>query len=194
MIIFIRRLLPFIMLAVVSILAKKKIFFNTRKKYFISLIVGYLVLSFPYEQLASYDSPESAFKYAYKGNIIEIVEQENSALIIYEDDAYSSVLLNKKGDKWKIPLWSNKGFSINLPDIKCHTRATLEDNSDNFYIDIRLYEEVKSISDNYNSHFKLYEKNDWITAYVAYVDNFNGDYVITINGIQYEIPAVEDER
>ncbi len=47
--------------------------------------------------------------------------------------------------------------------------------------------DVKSVTDNQNSRFEVFSKDGYWTHYVAYVVDYKGDYIISIDDDQYKI-------
>ena len=64
---------------------------------------------------------------------------------------------------------------------------TKERKSNNFYIMIAVGTDVKSVTDNQNSRFEVFSKDGYWTHYVAYVVDYKGDYIISIDDDQYKI-------
>lgn len=179
-----------ICLAIISIIyfknkeKKKRLF-----KLILGLIISVAILMIPFENLVlKFNTPERALNYlSANAKIIKTIEEENSALVIYTESGhiFAITIYNCDG-KWKAPF---------LPEDQILSRfgknskflITKERNSNNFYIMISVDGDTKVISDNQNSKFELFKKSDYSTHYVAYVSDYEGDYIINIDGEQYKI-------
>lgn len=179
-----------ICLAIISIIyfknkeKKKRLF-----KLILGLIISVAILMIPFENLVlKFNTPERALNYlSANAKIIKTIEEENSALVIYTESGhiFAITIYNCDG-KWKAPF---------LPEDQILSRfgknskflITKERNSNNFYIMISVDGDTKVISDNQNSKFELFKKSNYSTHYVAYVSDYEGDYIINIDGEQYKI-------
>lgn len=156
----------------------------------IGCIIGFLIiLIMPFENLfLKFDTPEQAFNYG--GNnwtIIDTIENEKSALIIYDENGSTfSTLVRKSGDKWKAAFLPEDQdlFSLGMEGTVLITR---ERNSNNFYIMIAVDPDIKSVTDNQNSNFELFSKTSMRNNYVAYVENCTDNYIIDIDGSKYQL-------
>lgn len=135
-----------------------------------------------------YDSPEEAFlNSGHKGTIEDMIDTENSTMVIFKNgSADQYLLLSKDNGKWKAPLnYSNYYNNVSYTNI---ITAYGEKNTNNYYIIILARYDVESITDNRNSDFIFYELGSYSDRYVAFVDNMDADYTITINDIDINIP------
>ncbi len=156
----------------------------------IGCIIGFLIiLIMPFENLfLKFDTPEQAFNYG--GNnwtIIDTIENEKSALIIYDENGSTfSTLVRKSGDKWKAAFLPEDQdlFSLGMEGTVLITR---ERNSNNFYIMIAVDPDIKSVTDNQNSNFELFSKTSMRNHYVTYVENCTDNYIIDIDGSKYQV-------
>ena len=155
----------------------------------LNVFLSLIVLITPVENLfLKFDTPEQAFNYAVSNRkIIKIVENKQSALVIYsEKGSTNATLISEHNGKWKANF---------LPDDQILSRSdnneiimiTKERKSNNFYIMIAVGTDVKSVTDNQNSRFEVFSKDGYWTHYVAYVVDYKGDYIISIDDDQYKI-------
>lgn len=158
-------------------------------KSVLCVILSLIIINFPFENLfLKFNSPEQAFRYtATHCKIIKIVEEKNTALVIYEDnDSEAAALINKCDGKWKAPFWHNNQILSRLETHEIYL-ITKEKNSSNFYITITVYADTKSVSDNMGSVFEEYSRNDYYVTYVAYVEGCNENYIINIDDKSHQI-------
>lgn len=153
------------------------------------IIVFLIIVIMPFENLfLKFNTPETAFKYTTNNcDIIKVVKSNQTALIIYlEKSSTYATIFSKSGGKWKAPFWPDKQSILRLENGEI-VLVTKEPKSNNFYIMITTSSDVKLVSDNQNSNFEIFLENDYWTHYVAYVSDYEGDYIININGEQYKI-------
>lgn len=158
-------------------------------KSVLCVILSLIIINFPFENLfLKFNSPEQAFRYtATHCKIIKIVEEKNTALVIYADnDSEAATLINKCDGKWKAPFWHNNQILSRLETHEIYL-ITKEKNSSNFYITITVYADTKSVSDNMGSVFEEYSRNDYYVTYVAYVEGCNENYIINIDDKSHQI-------
>lgn len=173
------------------------IFFKNRKekkkkkvlKIIPSIFLSFLIIIMPFENLfLKFQFPEQAFNYSVSNcNIIKIVQNKLSALVIYEENGYTTATLIKKSNgKWKAPFLPDDQIQLKLENNEI-ILITKERKSNNFYIMISIKYNTKTLSDNYDSSFELYFSNKIWNSFVAYVENYKSDYIINIDGNPYEI-------
>ncbi len=184
-----RFVLAFGMLAFGINLAKRKNVKLKVVKSVLCVILSLIIMIFPFENLfLKFSSPEQAFRYtATHCKIIKIVEEKNTALVIYADnDSETATLITKCDGKWKAPFWHNDQILSRLETHEIYL-ITKEKNSSNFYITITVDADTKTVSDNMGSVFENYSRNDYWTDYVAYVEGCNENYIINIDDKSYQI-------
>lgn len=184
----IRYLIEIILIGyLISVFRAKNLKFKNIK-IFVCIFTLFIIF-IPFENLfLKFDKPEKAFNYSVSNaKIIKIIEEDNSALVIYSKKGSTyAMLLYGNDNKWKPRI---------LPDSQILSRTenddiyvlTKEKNSNNFYFMITLDSDVKALTDNYNSSFEIYFSNQYFVSYVAYVENCTGEYVINIDGVKYQI-------
>lgn len=162
----------------------------------ISFVVAMIFcsLSFlaPIENLfITFSSPQNVFNYSVMGDINEVVEGRNSALILYtyKGSESNSIIPKVKGG-WKI------GTSLTYEEV---FSKTLQSDSEKVFM-ISVYrckhtndyyvlvsdifsKSIISISDNKNSMFQRNKSPiDSSTSYYSYIDNIGQNYELTIDG------------
>ena len=189
MIRLIRCLLAICFTIIVIAFLKRKNFKFKLLKAFISIIICLIIIIMPFENLfIKFSTPESAFKKTTNNcEIIKIIEKENTALVIYqENNSTYATLINKIGDKWKAQFWPDKQTLTRLENGEI-ILLTKERKSNNFYIMISVNYNTQIISDNKNSNFEAFSSNDKRTNYVTYIENCDGEYIINIDNYYYQI-------
>lgn len=105
------RVVLLLILLICAVMVIKKIKYKHKKMVLILISVLCITLvtvsgMFPLENLfINFKSPESVFKYAEIGAIYEIIEGNDSSLVIYSDSSgsYSHYIVPKTTDGYKIP-------------------------------------------------------------------------------------------
>ena len=179
------RYLILIVIAVLSFVVLRK---KTSKLRILKAVAGFTIavtLFMPFENLIlTFSSPQNAFSYTFDfGNIIEVIENKNSALVIYDDKgSTTSTLIIRSDDRWKAPFLPNDSTLGSLAYNSGIFMLTKERNDNNFYLMLTVNNGTKSISDNQNSIFKKYFEDGYYTKYVAYIENCDNNYVVDIDG------------
>lgn len=167
----------------------KKVESRNKKKILI-LILSMLIFIIPYEKMfLKFDTPEKAFYFTVNyAKIIKIVEQKQSALVIYEEkkDSTSAALIKNCNGKWKSSVIPAKQILSRLGFNQAFL-ITKERGSNCFYIMILVASETKLVSDNQNSNFELFKDNGIYKHYVAYINNCTDNYYVKIDNEQYKI-------
>ncbi|MDE5619565.1 MAG: hypothetical protein K2I80_03455 [Ruminococcus sp.] len=149
----------------------------------------------PFENLfIKFDSLQDTFRYSVNGTIIKTVERENTALVIYRNESeIKTVLIIRNGVKWKNPFMPVRQKLLyaeecmpNLYEVVTPVLITYEPKSNNAYILVSPPYDSE-ISDNMKSVFEKFSVSDMRTYFVAYVENFNENYILNINGTDYPI-------
>lgn len=201
MYLIIRIIIIVVLLILLNLLVKKVIDISNVRKYRIIMIVlfifiFYIICLIPFENMIiNFKSPNEAFKYMYGNkNIIQVIEDNNYAFIIYGEDGSSvsyTHLQNKDGG-WKIHNMLNfgnvifkniNGYQIDIYNIKNPNRKLIIIREGNL-------PEAKCdfiISDNKNSTFKnFYSKYKYVNYYTVFyytiIDSTNKNYQLNING------------
>lgn len=160
-----------------------------------AVIVALTLFIMPFENLfIKFDSPQDAFRYTVNGTIIRTVEHENTALIIYgNESAMKTALIVRDGVKWKNPFMPVRQKLLyaeecmpNLYEVVTPVLITYEPKSNNAYILVSPPYDSE-ISDNMKSVFEKFSVSDIRTHFVAYVENFDENYILNINRTDYQI-------
>ncbi len=110
----IRMLVVSIITVIVAILLVKKKP-QHRKRIIIYSCIAWMIIPtalylVPVENvLVGFNTPEEVFNYTIKGTIIDVVEGQDSAMIVYltEKKTYSAAFSRKENNKWKIVVSSS---------------------------------------------------------------------------------------
>lgn len=188
------------LLAVIIVLGATYVFRKNKSKLRIlktipAVIVSLILVIMPFENLfLEFSSPEDAFRYAVNGTIIKTVEQENTALVIYQDSGDTkATIINRDGEKWKSTFLPTKQKLVcpelydlsTLYEVVTNVLITYEGQSNNFYILVSPPYDAK-ISDNMGSVFETFSVS-MLTHFVAYVEDSDENYTININEKEYPI-------
>ena len=193
----VRIIITLILLLIVFMVYGKTIKKNGNKKIIavISLMIFFALLWIPFENyVMSFKSPTAVFKYQFfNKDIVKLVENENSAYIIYSNDGTSLSFesFEKKNGSWKL----ENIFSSNKIDFKTYNEYNLaniqtKNNSQNLIIvsEVNRTEQASNIkvSDNLNSKFNtfLYKYKDIdynTTFYYTIIDSQTKSYKLSIN-------------
>ncbi len=148
-----------------------------------------------------YESPQSAYENSGQdGTVFYTVDSENSTLLFaLEEDTVSMMLLQKSGEKWRIPMTQDKYSAAGT--IGAIT-AVGEKNSNNYYFVLSLFDvPAYAMLDNRGTSFDSYASNDvtyssiedtysYEVGYVAFVEDVDADYRLIINDNEVDIVAI----
>lgn len=142
----------------------------------------------------TFSSPESAYNYNNPGKATLIVDGEKSNFVVGA---------NGDTDIYAIVPKANRGYKIGMGLDTKRINQTISDgitiyvyqykNTDDYFITVMHTEGGSlNITDSHNSEFKYLEKSNstidkTFYTYYAYINNFNEQYSLTINGKQIEL-------
>ena len=155
---------------------------------------------YPLENLfLSFDTPQSLFKYAGQGEIVEIAEgRESTALITKKNDNnYSTFFINKKDNKYKIATFnaskivsSKQHEAINITIYKVR-------NTDDYFIRIwGISDDEIELSDTLNTEFIIHYENtanNKKTINALFSIPYFDDYSCFIDGEKITFSNINDE-
>lgn len=110
----------------------------------------------------SFDTPQSLFKYAGQGEIVEIVEgRESTALMTKKgDNNYSTFFINKKDDKYKIATFNTSIIVSSKQHESINITLYRVRNTDDYFIRIwGISDEEIELSDTLNTEFNIHYEN-----------------------------------
>ena len=172
---------------------KKRKPIQEKNRIIISGIIAFLVitvLSFiPIENLfVHFKTPESAYHYFQAGTPMHTVYGENSAMVIADDrDTENLSIISKadKSDSWKISLGYNTEMAAQAFDGGCSAVVYHHKPTGDNYIFVYVRDSQVSINDDLGTTFvEIPDENALIKEYVAYLSDFDSDYIVTVNGTQ----------
>lgn len=192
------RIIIFIILFVLCILLYKTKSRNINKNAII--IIGVInitlcTISFliPIENLfLKFESPEKVFKYQYNSKLIDVIEGENSGMILYhKDDTYSFTIIPKVENSWKLGTINDYKEIANKNVDGGIINVYKYNNHEDYYITIMFPitdKDNNNIYDNISSNFEKFSKDINNTdrktiIYYANIKNFSDEYIITVNNI-----------
>lgn len=173
--------------------SKKRQISQRKNRIKISAVVAIFlttVLFFiPFDNLFfNFKTPESAYRYSQVGTPEQTVYGENSAMIIADNfgtNNLSIILKDDKSDSWKISLGYdtvilaqalNNGNSATV----YHHKSTGDD-----YIFVYTSASQAFLNDEQGTEFiEISDKNAPAKEYVAFIADFDSEYVVTVNGIE----------
>ncbi len=159
----------------------------------------YIILTFmPVENLfLGFDTPEEAFHYNSNMDILMVDEYDDYALIVAEldDDDSQGIMfyiLNKKGEKWKINVYTaDRDYVFSESKVKskslCLTKLYIPNSNDCFIICDSTYladNNVEKVSDNRNTKFKYFDVpiDGVIDFYYGVIEDIDSDYECYVDG------------
>lgn len=164
------------------------------------VVIVFIVGIINFESIVySFSSPEEAFNYNSKADIISLVieGEESSCVVGLEDDTTIIKLIPKVDNGWK----SDSGLAtkaiLNKVSSDCTTIISVYQfkNTEDYYIRIsNIYGNIERISDNKNSDFLLEKINSETSSrqtFYAYIENWGDDYVLTINNQKISLKTEE---
>ena len=182
-------------------------FTKVRKQYIsvltiaIILVVTTVLAGVPFENaFVTFSTPEESFNYFHNKKFESqlVIDGEKSSLVIGgENGDYAVQIVPKAEDGWKLARGVDTKVVVNESVDGVAINVFQYKDTQEYYISVvNTNGEEIEISDSYSSEFSslTYKNialnngslNKTIKTYYAYIDNFNEQYFITINGI--EIP------
>ena len=170
---------------------------------FVILAVSYIVLTlFPAEKwLLRFDTPQEAFRYYSRMNILRIDERENCALIVaethtndtektQEGGGYTFYILTKQNGGWRInPFTPKRYYALSSDKTKSVflQKMHVPDTEDCFIVCPSRYHNgvpVEHISDNRNSTFQFFDVpvTNAKDFYYALVNDVDENYECYVDG------------
>lgn len=177
---------------------KRKV--NTVLGVLIAVAISLVLWYYPVENLFfSFDTPQSLFRYAGQGEIVEVVEgQESTALITKKgNNNYSTFFISKKDNKYKIATFnaskivsSKQHGTINITVYKVR-------NTDDYFVRIwGISDEEIELSDTLSTEFIIHYENTannqkTVNALIS-IPYFD-DYSCFIGGEKITFADINDE-
>lgn len=137
----------------------------------------------------TFSSPQSAYNYNNSGSVKLIVNGEKTDFIVgSKGDTNVYIIVPKSNDGWKLGMGLDTkrviqtisdGISVNVYQYK---------DSDDYYITVLdTSGGASDVTDNRSSKFQCLEKsnsvlNETFYTYYAYVNDYNDQYALTVNG------------
>lgn len=162
------------------------------KAYTAAVFLGVaIILNFmPVENLIiGFSTPESAFSYNNSGEIKEICEYENCALVIAAtgDGELTTHVLPKKDGKWKLETTYNRRRDVTTKSY-CMVERLYVPNSDDCFVIIthstsgNIADVPTNVADSRNTKFTAVSYPDMITFYYGFVEDMDDGYTIHVDG------------
>lgn len=145
----------------------------------------------PIENLfINFSSPQSAFNYEFSGSITAIEEGKNSTLILYSknySDLRAIIPKNNQGYKLGTYFTFKTLYQENLGELNVYVYKA--NKSNDYFLEIWGSQNSSTtliLSDNKNTVFKhvveKYSSDVSSVRYYSYINNFDDNYQLTING------------
>ncbi len=189
----IRVVFTFVIAVIISALIRKKVK-KTRCLYFailpFSLLFILVLYCIPFENLViRFDSPQKAFLYGSTNKIYEVVEGENSALIISEGNEEIEISVIPRDEKgWKV----GTGEYLSVFLLKKYGAISVDilksNNTKECYIVVNNTNgDSMDLKDSINSEFYCVSRYDRFLGieyhtYYAYIGTLNESYELNVNG------------
>lgn len=158
--------------------------------FIMAIIITTISALIPIENaFVTFSSPQSAYNYNNSGSVKLIVNGEKTDFIVgSKGDTNVYIIVPKSNDGWKLGMGLDTkriaktisdGISVYVYQYK---------NSDDYYISVLDTSGGPSdVTDNRSSKFQCLEKsnsalNETFYTYYAYVNDYNDQYVLTVNG------------
>lgn len=189
---FIRVLIGLI-LCIITIIWMKKYKLIKKKVIVIVTVLIFMIvttLSYfaPVENLfVSFSSPQEVFQYSTIGTILDVVEGNDSAMIMYKNSAISQTFIPRNEKGWKIGTSISQEQVVSTLVSPYYICIYHVKNTNDFYVivDEAYAEKKRQVEDNKNSYFQCIENktlNSYHYKYYSYVENIDSSYRIRING------------
>lgn len=181
------------------LLIKKSRVINKRRwsivAFFVAVILITISALIPIENaLITFSSPKSAYNYNNSGNVKLIVDGEKTDFVVGEKgDADVYAIIPKANGGWKIGMGlDTKRIIQTISDGITIYVYQYKNTSDYFITVFDAKGGSSDITDNHNSEFKCLEKTNstlgkTFYTYYAYINNFDAQYSLTVNGNSIQI-------
>lgn len=118
--------------------------------------------------LVGFNTPEEVFNYTTKGTIIDIVEGQDSAMIVYltEKKEYSAAFSRKENNKWKIVVSSSYSCVTSPAEFFVFRIKKTND----YYLTGVVPGKNTAVNDSNDSEFNVIG-NGFIYAYIGNIDD-----------------------
>ncbi len=189
---FLLRILICVIVWIVYRRRRKHVDKRTRREIWIVTCVTTVIFLFiwiyPIENwFGSFSSPESLFKYMYDGEIQCVLEGEDSAMIISQEDseqANISTVAEKAESGWKIPTSLTLKVVDQMRSDHVHVIVQRYKKTQDYYITVcGAFQKEFHVSDNRNSNFIRVKGKESGTDYCyAYIKDYDKSYQLKING------------
>lgn len=176
-------LIAFIIVKKLS-LSKKKAIFAFVAAYIISVVIS----GVPFENVFfTFDSPEQAFEYSERGEILMVSEAEESSIVAYKKDnkTYSHFVVYKENGGYKLANeWSLKRIHHKSTETLKFTIYKIDGTQDYFLTVFGFASENEVLTDSNSKVFDLrYEVNDGLYRYYsAFAIDYSSQYKLYFNG------------
>lgn len=154
-----------------------------------------LALNFmPVENLIiGFSAPESAFKYNNSGEILEVDEYNDCALIVAatNDGKITTHVLSKNNGKWKLETVYNRRRDVTTQNY-CIIERLYVPNTNNCFVIINhstegsVAEVPTNVADNRSTKFEAVSYPNFSTFYYGFVEKMNDDYSVHVDGNKIE--------
>lgn len=190
----IRIIICTILFVIVFFVLEKHHTFNKHGRIAILLvffIIFQTLLAFiPFENaFLTFSSIESAYSYNNKGEAKFVVEGKETDFVIGgKENNYVISIIPKSNNGWKIGL----GVYTKKLCHKVYNKTSVDlyqyKDSDEYYIVVTTSKNNAEIKDNRNTRFYYYSEEDDMfgRSYCAYINDFNNQYTLTINGEEFD--------
>lgn len=154
-----------------------------------------LILNFiPVENsVIGFSTPEAAFKYNHSGEILEINEYSDCALVIAStgDGKITTHVLPNKDGKWKLETVYNRRRDVATMNYCIVERLYVPDSNNCFVIithstDGNIADPPTLVADSHNTRFMAVSYPDVLTFYYGFVEDMDDDYSVHVDGEKIE--------
>ncbi len=137
-----------------------------------------------------FSEPEDSFRYNHMGEILEINEYDNCALVIAstgDNKLVTSVLPRRDNGKWKLETLYNRRRDTATMNYCIVERLYVPDSKDCFVIVAHsasgnIIDEPSGVTDSRNTKFQAVSYPDTMTFYYGYVNDMDDGYILYVDG------------
>lgn len=140
--------------------------------------------------VVGFSKPETAFRYNHTGEILEINEYNDCALVIVStgDEKLTTHVLPQRSDgKWQLETLYNRKRDVTTMNYCIVERLYVPHSRDCFVIVAHstggnIYDDASSVTDSRNTKFQVVDYPDTTTFYYGYVTNMDDHYTLHVDG------------
>ena len=195
-----------VLLICIAILAIYKTDIKKKKALFVVCLILILAIVngfgiFYIENLFyTFNSPENAFKYEHGYEVIEVVDGDETTLVVGRKDGAEVAQIYVKVDGgWKFPFMNNIDIGYYNIDELSILVWEYKNKGEKYIKVFHILNHEINVTDNNDSKFICYQNaasngDEDYKKYYAYIGNTDENYILIVDGIEYKLAEIEENE